>query len=565
MSKNENSKLPQRIVVIGLDGATFDLIRPWAEQGLLPNFQRIMNEGAWGPLRTVVPPLTGPAWISFMTGKNPGKHSIYDFVGRSSRSYTGTPINASHKAGDSLWKIISRAGKKVGVFMVPVTYPPEEVNGFMVTGMLTPAKATDYTYPPELASELKRAIPNLTMDPEGLAHPLGREHLLLDGLDKLTNTMVDATRYLINRYSPDFFMVVFKETDVAIHWLWRFMDSSHPWYVTNADERLRKGIFTVYQRMDNAVSDLLDLAGDDALVIIMSDHGAGPLDTYFHVNTWLIDQGFMKLKNDTRTLMKKMLYWLGITPIGLYKMMMTLRQGQQVAKTLKYRKNTAISLLKTLFLSFDNVDWSQTQAYSLGNYGQIYINLKGREPFGIVSPGAEYEKIIKSIMDRLSSLRDSKTGKQISGRIYRREEIYHGPFLEEAPDLVFMPDDLRINGFGLYQFSSNTWLEHTFDRSGGHRMDGILMLYGPGVRQGTFLSDAHITDLAPTILATMGIPVPNDMDGKVLSPAFRDDFFKKRPIHYIEALPVSNRDRLEFSLEEEEDIKERLRELGYMA
>ncbi len=565
MMNLDHENFPQRIFVIGLDGATLDLIKPWTSRGLLPTFARMIKEGVHGPLTTVIPPLTGPAWISFMTGKNPGKHSIYDFISRSSKSYTGTPINASHRHGDSLWRIISNSGKTVGVFMVPVTYPPEPINGFMVTGMLTPAQAVDYTYPPELAKELKKAIPDFSMDPEGLAHPLGREHYLLEGLDKLTTSTVKATHYLLDRFSPDFFMVVFKETDVAMHWLWRFMDETHPWYVSDVDDRLKFGLLKVYQRMDEVVGEILKVAGDDSLVILMSDHGAGPLDTYFHVNTWLVDQGFMKLKRNPQTLIKETFYKIGITPIGLYKMMINLRQGKQVANTIKYRKNTAISLLKTIFLSFENVDWSQTLAYSLGNYGQIYINLKGREPFGIVSPGYEYENILKEITQRLLELKNPKTGTPIPGKVYRKEEIYHGPFLDEAPDLIFMPDDLRLNGFGLYQFSTNAWLERTFDRSGGHRMDGIFMAWGPGIQKGTPISNAHITDLAPTILAAMGLPIPDDMDGKVLTSAFQEWFFKKRPIQYIQARPLPIRDRLEFSKDEEEDIKERLRELGYMA
>jgi len=233
--------------------------------------------------------------------------------------------------------------------------------------------------------------------------------------------------------------------------------------------------------------------------------------------------------------------------------------------TLKFRKNSAIALLKTFFLSFESVDWERTKAYSLGNYGQIYVNLKGREPKGVVSPGLEYEKVLNDITERLYALQDPKTGKTISGKVYRKEDIYHGPFLDEAPDLVFMPDDLRVNGFVLYQFSSNNWLEHTFDRSGGHRMDGILMMWGPGIRKGVSISDSHITDLTPTILAARGLPIPDDVDGKVLTSAFQEEFFEMRPIKYTKASPPPTRERLEFSQEEEEDIKERLRELGYMA
>ena len=158
-------KTPRRVLVIGLDGASFDLIHPWIEQGLLPTFKKIIEQGASGPLTTIIPPLTGPAWISFMTGKNPGKHAVYDFVIRSNRGYTGIPINASHRDGESLWRIFSDAKKRVGVFAVPATYPPEPVNCFMVTGMLTPAQASDFTYPIGLRAELAAVVPSLSVTP----------------------------------------------------------------------------------------------------------------------------------------------------------------------------------------------------------------------------------------------------------------------------------------------------------------------------------------------------------------------------------------------------------------
>ncbi|MCP4361667.1 MAG: hypothetical protein GY796_26955 [Chloroflexi bacterium] len=565
MSQPTNENNGRRVMVIGLDGATFDLIRPWAEQGLLPTFSRLMEEGAYGPLTTIVPPLTGPAWISFLTGKNPGKHRIYDFVGRSAASYTGAPVNASQRDGDSLWAILSQAEKQVGVFMVPVTYPPEPVNGFMVTGMMTPTSATDFTYPLELAVELKAAVPNMTIAPEGLAHPLGREPELVQGLDNLSNMMMDATRYLHGRYQPDFYMAVFKEPDVAMHWLWRYMDETHPWYVETADDSLRQGLLNVYRRMDECVAELLQMAGDDTLVILMSDHGAGPLDTYFHVNSWLAETGFLQFKKDPFTQVKRLLYKLGVTPINLYKLIMNLRQGKQVANTMQHRKKSALSMLRKIFLSFDSVDWSRSRAYSLGNFGQIYVNLKGRDLQGIVNPGEEYEQVIQDLTERLENLINPHTGKPIPGKVYRREEIYHGEHLEEAPDLIFMPDDLRINGFGLFQFPSKSWLAPTFDRSGGHRMDGIVTFAGPGVRSGKQIEGAKLIDLAPTILAAMGVPIPDDMDGRVLAEALDDDYFAERPIRYATAEKITSQQRVDYSAEDEEEIKERLRGLGYMA
>ncbi len=562
---SENHSNP-RVLVVGLDGATLDLIQPWAADGALPTLARIMSEGTWGRLESVVPPLTGPAWHSFMTGKNPGKHGIFDFVRRGRSDYNGVPINASFRDGDTLWHLLSEAGKRVGVLSVPATYPPEPVNGFMVTWMLTPPDATDYTYPPQLVQELERAVPRFAITPpEGTAHALGREALLIDALERVTDMNMETIRYLMGRYEWDFFITVFKETDMAMHWLWRFVDQRHPWYVRDAPDRLRSGLRHCYQRMDACLAELLDAVGDDTIVIIMSDHGAGPLEQYIHVNAWLLNQGFMQLQRSLPTTAKRLAYQIGLTPATLYKLSMALGRGPQVVHTLSHHKAGVLSLLRRTFLSFGDVDWSRTLAYSMGNYGQLYVNLRGREPQGIVAPGAEYEQVVDDLVERLSRLRNPKTGQPIPVRVYRREEIYEGDHLEEGPDVVFLPEDMRYNGFGLYQFSSRSWLEPTFDRSGGHRMDGVVMLSGPGIRQNHMLEGAKLIDLAPTVLAALGVPVPDDMDGRVLSEAFDEYYFHERPIRYTEARPTERREQLELSLEEQETIKERLRGLGYLA
>jgi predicted AlkP superfamily phosphohydrolase/phosphomutase len=500
-----------------------------------------------------------------MTGKNPGKHRIFDFIRRGKGDYYGAPINASLRDGDTLWRVLSDADKRVGVLSVPATYPPEPVNGFMVTGMLTPPDATDYTYPPQLAQELERDVPSFTMMAEGTAHALGKEALLLDALDRLTDMNMETIRYLMGRDQWDFFMTVFKETDVAMHWLWRFMDQSHRWYVKDAPDRLRQGLQHCYQRIDASLAELLDLVGEDTILVIMSDHGAGPLEQYIHANAWLLDEGFMQLQRNFPIGAKRLLYQVGLTPTALYKLTMALGRGPQMARTLRHHKAGALSMLRRAFLSFSDVDWSRTKVYSLGNYGQLYVNLRGREPQGIVAPGAEYERVVDELVDRLGRLRHPETGKAIPVRVYRRDEIYEGDHLEEGPDVVFLPEDMRYNGFGLYQFSSRSWLEPAFDRSGGHRMDGVVMLSGPGIRQSQALDGATLSDLAPTILAAMGVPIPDDMDGRVLTEAFEEDFFGKRPIRYTDARASGPVDELELTPEQEEMVKERLRGLGYIA
>jgi predicted AlkP superfamily phosphohydrolase/phosphomutase len=565
ISKETKNHSEPKVLVIGLDGATLDLIQPWVDEGFLPTFAKMMTNGTWGRLESVILPLTGPAWISFMTGKNPGKHGIYDFIRRGKDSYYGTPINASIRDGDTLWHLLGNAGKKVGVFSVPATYPPETVNGFMVTGMLTPPNAENYTYPPTLGEQLKQAVPSFTMTPEGTAHPLGRELQLVEALERLTNMNMETIEYLWKNSEWDFFMTVFKETDVAMHWLWRFMDQRHPRYASEAPEILHQGLKRCYQRMDSALAELLRSVGENTIVIVMSDHGSGPLEQYIHVNAWLLENGFMKLKRNTTTSLKRAVYKFGLTPISLYKLSMAMGRGPQVATTLRHHKKGVLSMLRGAFLSFSDVDWSRTRAYSMGNYGQLYVNMSGREPDGIVAPGREYNQVVDDLVEKLSNLRHPKSGKTIPLRVYRREEVYHGDQLEEAPDVVFLPEDMRYNGFGLYQFSSKSWLEPSFDRSGGHRMDGLVILNGPGIQQGHNLERAQLIDLAPTILAAMDIPIPEDMDGRVLEDAFEKGFFQDRPVRYTPASDTKPKDELELTPEQEELVKERLRGLGYMA
>lgn len=566
MKNEDTDKVPNpKVFVIGLDGATFDLIQPWVEEGYLPTFRQIMEQGTWGRLQSVVPPLTGTAWNSFSTGKNPGKHGIFDFIHRGKNSYYGAPINASMRDADSLWQLLSEAGRRVGVLSVPATYPPEPVNGFMVTGMLTPPDVTDFTYPLSLRQEIQASVPSFTTSPDGVAHPLGRELGLLDALDSMTDMDMETTHYLLNRFELDFFMTVLKETDVAMHWLWRFMDENHPWYQKEAPDRLRKGLRHCYQRMDSCLAEILKIAGDDTIVIVMSDHGAGPLEQYIHVNSWLLSAGFMQLKSDVATSAKRLLYQLGFTPAALYKLSMAVGRGRQVAGTLRQHKKGVLALLRSIFLSYGDVDWSNTRAYSLGNYGQLYVNLIGREPQGVVKPGTEYDQVVDDLVERLNQLRNPQTGEAIPVDVYRREDIYQGDHLDEGPDVVFLPKDMRYNGFGLYQFSSRSWLEPSFDRSGGHRMDGIVMLTGPGISRNNHLEEAALIDLAPTVLAAMNVPVPDDMDGKVLTDAFEDDYFVQHPIRYAARHEQGKQDQVKLSPEQEEMIKERLRGLGYLA
>ncbi len=554
----------RRVMIVGLDGATLDLIRPWAEAGYLPTFRELMARGTWGPLRTIIPPITPTAWSSFLTGMNPGKHGLYDFTGHKADSYDTYLVNSSHREAPSLWHLLSQAGRRVIVYNVPITYPPEQVNGLMVSGMLTPAGATDASWPPELLAELQRAIPSFNFSPPGM-HSQGQELEFVRAVRELNQTTLQATLYLMNRQPWDFLTTIFMGTDIMSHFMWKHMETEGALAPEPIREVLANAIRDCYQDIDTKLAELMREAGDDTTVIIMSDHGFGRLDSFMSVNAWLAEQGYLKFKRNPISLMRTALYRLGFTPLTMYGLFIKLRLANAMRTTSRKHIGFVGKVIKSVFLSFSDVDWSRTRAYSNGYAGPIFINLKGREPEGIVMPGEEYDALNAQIIDDLRQLKEPGSDLPFVGDIYPGRSIYVGPYVDRAPDLVFFPRDWRYAGLGMVEFSSNRWLTPSPDRSGHHRMDGILFLSGPGIRRSQRIPDASIMDVAPTVLALMNVPIPAEMDGRVLEAALTDELRRQLEISYTQG-DTAEVDQMEaptMSAADEALIRSRLRDLGY--
>ena len=300
-----------KVLLIGLDGATLDLIEPWAKDGLLPNLASLMAQGTYGRLASVMPVLSSAAWSSFMTGKNPGKHSIYDFVRRAPDSYRLRVVNHSHNRGDSLWKILSRHDRKVGVLNVPMTYPPEEVNGFIVTGLGTP-DFKNFTYPENLGKELLKR--GYRVNKQVYYRP-GNESQYLQELYDIAEKQFQATQWLLQTQDWDFFMVVFFDTDQMAHYFWRHMDSSHPLHNPLTDAPFQKAIQEYYQRMDSYIGALRQMAGEDANLIVISDHGTGPMYQDVFLNEWLRREGYLAIEQEVADLKGRYRFFgrLGLT------------------------------------------------------------------------------------------------------------------------------------------------------------------------------------------------------------------------------------------------------------
>lgn len=550
--------MDQKIMVIGLDGGTFDLIEPWTKAGHLPTFARLMREGAWGNLRSTMPPITAPAWSTFMTGKNPGKHGLIDFVFRQPDSYDVSPVNGSLRQGRSLWSLLSDGGKKVIVTNVPLTYPPEPVNGLMITGLLSPSEKSEFTYPPELADEL-RANGYRIHAPQSYAK--GDIDRFLTSIYETTDIQLETVKHLMQEHPWDFLMYVFRGTDRLQHGLWHFMDPDHPLHGAPGTEKYQNAILEHYQYIDQQLADLLDRVDERTMLILMSDHGAGPFHKYIYMNNWLRRWGFLKMKRGPLTRLKEALFALGITPITAYNFLLKLGLGSLKGKVTKGRGQEKLA---RLFLSFKDVDWSQTKVYSLGNAGQLWINLRGREPRGIVAPGSEYEQVRQDLIDRLMTMEDPETGERLVDTVYTREDLFQGPYVEQMPDIVFVPKGFRYLSFGEYEFASHRLVDVSYGITGWHRRNGMVLLHGSPVQANVRLQNASIEDVAPTLLYLMGQPVPADMDGRVLTDALHLDWIDTTRLAAAQETSQAESRHADFSPADEEAVRQRLQDLGYL-
>jgi predicted AlkP superfamily phosphohydrolase/phosphomutase len=388
----------------------------------------------------------------------------------------------------------------------------------------------------------------------------------LDDLYRTTDTRLRVLDYLRATEDWDFCMLVLNGTDTVQHAMWKFMSASHPLHDPEKRTKYGDAILRYFQHVDRALARIVASLDGDTTLVLMSDHGFGPFHKFIHLNNWLRQQGWLQIKRTAKATIKSSLFDLGFTPMRIYNLLMRLGLGVLKSKVVRGRGQ---GFLRKLFLSFDDVDWQRTTAYALGNVGQIFLNVRGREPQGTVEPGEEFEVTRAEIMARLGELCDPQTGERVVEAVYRREEIYWGPRVEQAADIVFVPTRMEYFGFGEYEFGSNQIIE-AMKRgiSGTHRPNGMVFVWGKGVRTGAKLKDAHIVDLAPTMLQLMGEPVPQDMDGRVLTQVLLSEYGEAPRAEGLAStgdlppLPTTAEDFL--SDEDEALIKERLRGLGYV-
>lgn len=542
-----------RTVVIGLDGATWDLLDSFFGEGVLPNLERLRREGAWGKLRSVVPPMTATAWTSSMTGKGPGKHGIYDWTEPVGGSYLYRPIDSTRVMSRTLFEQLSERGQQICTVNLPLTWPARPINGIAVGDMLTPSKESPgFTHPPSFKAELDRLVPDYQID----THLCEKEGDLLPFLARL-RTMLEGrgtlVRQLMERQSWDLCWVVWVEMDRMQHCLWHIFDRSHPYHDEILARRYREPILDIYRLLDVRVGEMLERRPAGSNVFFLSDHGFGPCRYKVFLNTWLAQEAFFSLKkegNQGRQRMQRLRGLLDRAGLDTRRIIGTAKKlglGNILA-----RNSDSLSRFAA------DIDWENTQAFCHGT-NAIRINLRGRERYGSVDP-SDYDRVLRRLKERLLAMRDPE-GNPVIQKVQTREELYSGPYVEGAADLLISDHDDSV----WFYYSEGEVPEEVFERSGwssgNHKPDGIFLAWGPDIRPGE-IQGAHINDFMPTILASMGVPIPDDVDGRPLAEIF-DRRSKIRPL-FKEATLFQPKQESGHDAATNAAIEDRLRGLGYL-
>ena len=551
-----------KVFLLGIDGATFDLLGPWIEAGHLPHLQQLTRTGVWGELESTRPPTTAPAWVACVTGTNPGQHGVFDFRESPLLDPRRPLISSRSVRVPTLWQILSHHGRQVGLLNVPVSYPPQPVNGFGVGGMMSPGPGSNYTYPRELRDELNTR--GYVIDVEIQKYDVEAEAdatRFLDDVETALQRRAEALFYLMDSRPWHFFMAVFVAADRIQHLFWKTLaDPESRFYQAPAAPRLRERILGIYQALDEIVGQVVARVDADGAtdLFVVSDHGFGSTKAWFNVNRWLQQQGWLCLK--PRAALRKRLFYeaMKLNDTQLVKALLP----ESLGRAVRGRVRGGRSVFKT---DLDQcIDWEHTRAFFASIPAQgIYINVM-RNGAGIVAPGAEYEALRQQIRERLLALADPRSGELLVDQVWFREELYHGPQAHLAPDVLFVARDYSYLGREL--LGTRGVVESSMNWANGfHRMNGVFVAYGPHIRRGEQIEGAAMVDVAPTILHDMGLPVPTNMDGQVLAGVLDPDFVAANPTRREAPLGEVEQGQGEgYTDDERAEIEGRLAALGYI-
>lgn len=537
-------------LVIGIDGGEWEVITPMIENGELPNISSLIRGGVKGNILSSTPPVSAPAWNSIVTGTNPGKHGIFDFV-KYTEDYQRTPNNTSDRSATPFWTILNDYNVTTGLFKVPFTHPPDEVSGYIVSGFPTPQTTSEFTYPQEITQNVG---PVNTLFENGTLLQERRLESFRENLDQVARHQTDGFIELLSDYSTDLGMIVYDTIDRAQHAYWKYFDENHPRHDPNSQlNGILKGHYKV---IDEQIGNILKQVNDDTDVMVLSDHGFGPLTEYIFIDEWLERKGFLTWKNSTSTRAKDMLNSV-------------LQSGWKLASSTNMQTNLKsimpsriIELGRDLEITRD-ICWEETVAFFSTASGQsIFINTNDRFVNGLIER-PEYKDYISEVKDSLYSLEHPETGEPVIQSVLSGEKEFNGEQINTGPDLIIIPE----SGYALAGGQSEEIIKSSDqegrDRSGDHKKDGIIIANGPSFETGT-IKGASITDIAPTLLYLHRAPIPKSVDGEVLDQLFNPEVSSNLDKRTTDQYSCVQHNSHDMSDQDRSDVESRLEDIGYL-
>lgn len=529
-----------------------------------------MARGAWGPLASTTPPATFPAWTSIFTGVNPGRHGITDFTQPVPGRHAIRFLSASDRRGETLWRRFDREGLASVVVAVPGTYPPDPIRGVFVSGFDGPVTTgidRSFVHPRgewrarrERYARFRFAdVQELSIGPGWHEQALTR---LLVGLHEKASLVLDLAREV----EPALLVAVLGESDTVSHHFWRFHDPRSPRFDAARAPALGDAILRIHRSLDAWLGRIVERAGPDAVVAVVSDHGfQGSSTTALHLNAALAEAGLLAWRSDatsarpaSASALRELA--LRVLPARLQERAFRFAGGAPAARLESAGRYAAIDWSRTLAVA-DEVD------YAPG----VRLSVRGRDADGMVSPGADYERVRARVSECLEALTDPATGARLVARVVPREDAVHGPFARFAADLVVEPAVvdgyrvacLRTEGPGVAAIARIDpragFGAKGRGMDGVHRAHGIFACAGPTIRAAGEIAGAGVADVLPTLLAAVALPVPDGLDGIA-----RADVLTISPRTDAAASPAPPVESRWYARSSARAIERRMRALGYL-
>lgn len=534
--------MASRTLLIGLDGATFSVLDPLMEDGVMPFLRDLTASGARATLRSTVPALTPPAWTSLLTGRGPGQHGIFDFFRKEApQSHHIRFLTSADIGCEAIWSMINRAGQRATLLNFPLTFPAPRLDGNLVPGGWMPWRQLRLgIHPPGLYDRMKQ-LPGFAA--RELAMDMSHEEKALEGCQqdeyegwialhiRREQQWLAVARHLMQEDPTDFTAVLFDGVDKLQHLCWRFIDPAYADTLTEAwEQRVREQCLEYFRQVDQIMAELVQLAGPEATVVVTSDHGFGPQVRTFFVNTWLEQCGYLRWADG---------------------------HGPQTSKQQVVGMG---QLARHAFL----LDWKHTQAYApmpSGN-GIHIVRADDEHPDGVSDE--LYEPLRDRMIAELRELKDPIHGQPIIANVWKREEIFDGPYIDLAPDLT-----LELEDGGLVSIlAGDAVLKARPQPSGSHRPDGVFIARGPDLRQQAALPELSILDVAPLLLYSLHVPIPAGLEGRGYTHVVEPALLQTRPgqTEVEAAAPAASVAEVEpvWDEEGEAEVMRRLQALGYV-